>query len=394
MKYMDVQSEARAHLTGKLIPFWQALRDMQHGGYYGYMDFDLQVDRQAPKGCILNSRILWFFSKAYQALGDSSLLEHARHAYAFIDRFWDAQYGGLYWACTFDGAPLDTAKHTYAQAFAIYALSAYAAASGDAGALGKAMALFDLVEARAATDPGYLEAFDREFRPLVNHKLSDNPRLEARGVVAEKTMNTMLHLMEAYAELYATSGESRVRERLQALLLLIATQVYNRNENRLEVFFDAELRPVADMQSYGHDIEASWLIDVAAAVQDAPERAETLAWTQKLAEGVLQRAYQNGSLLNETIDGQAECTRIWWVQAETLVGLANLWQKTGNPVYQRQLEETWRYTMAHMADPRPGGEWYWSLSPEGTPARKPIVEPWKCPYHNGRMCLELMARLA
>lgn len=390
---MDIRSEARAYLTGRLIPFWQVLRDTQYGGYYGYMDFDLQVDRQAPKGCILNSRILWFFSKAYQALGDPALLTHARHAYAFLDRFWDGERGGVYWACAYDGAPLDTAKHTYAQAFAIYALSAYAAASGEPEALARAMALFELVETRMIGEPGYLEAFDCEFRPLANHKLSDNPRLEARGVVAEKTMNTMLHLMEAYAELYAAGGDSRVRTRLRALLLLIGELVYNRKENRLEVFFDAALHPVANMQSYGHDIEASWLIDVAAAVLEPAARAETLAWTQTLAQGVLQRAYQDGSLLNEALDGEADATRIWWVQAETLVGLANLWQKTGDPALRTQMDETWRYTMARMADTRPGGEWYWSLSPEGEPHHKPIVEPWKCPYHNGRMCLELMARL-
>lgn len=390
---MDIRSEAHAHLTGKLIPFWQALRDTRHGGYYGFIDFDLHVDRQAPKGCILNSRILWFFSKAYQALGDPALLEHARHAYAFADRFWDGEHGGVYWACSFDGAPLDTAKHTYAQAFAIYALSAYAAAAGDSQALGKAMALFQLVETQMASEPGYLEAFDRAYRPLANHKLSDNPRLEARGVVAEKTMNTMLHLMEAYAELYAASGDRHVKARLQALLLLIADRVYNWKENRLEVFFDAALRPVASMQSYGHDIEASWLIDVAAAVQEPAERAKTLACTQALAQGVLQRAYRDGSLLNEALDGETDATRIWWVQAETMVGLANLWQKTGDPAIQNQMHKTWRFIMAHMADPRPGGEWYWSLTPEGAPCRKPIVEPWKCPYHNGRMCLELMARL-
>lgn len=391
---MDLKLEVTEHLTHKLIPFWESLLDEQNGGYFGYMDFDLHLDPQAPKGCILNSRILWFFSRAYAMLGDKQLLACAQHAYAFVDRFWDHSLGGVYWSCTFDGQPLDTMKHTYAQSFAIYALSAYAVATGDQEALSRAMALFELIETRMKDDIGYLEAFDRTFQPLDNQKLSDNPKLMARGLVAEKTMNTMLHVMEAYTSLYEASRDERVKASLRKLLLTISEKVYNHRENRLEVFFDPALHSIFNMQSYGHDIEASWLIDLAArAVFDPEERSVTALWTSRLANGVLTRAFRNGSLMNECAEGEDDPTRIWWVQAESMVGIVNLWQKTGEPCLVNLFNQQWRYIQNTMVDPRDGSEWYWCVDANGAPEHRPIVEPWKCPYHNGRMCMEMIARL-
>ena len=391
---MDLKLEAARHLTQKMIPFWENLRDEEHGGYYGYMDFDLNVDRRAPKGCILNSRILWFFSRAYAALGGASLLAQAKHAYAFADRFWDSEQGGVYWSCTFDGQPLDTMKHTYAQSFAIYGLSAYAMASGDREALAKATALYELIESRMMDSLGYLEAFDRGFQPLDNAKLSDNPKLMARGLVAEKTMNTMLHVMEAYTALYEAGGDERVKASLRTLLKTMGDRVYNRKENRLEVFFDPGLRSIFDMQSYGHDIEASWLIDLAArAALEPHECSEVALWTTRLAQGVLNRAFRKGSLMNECAEGEDDPTCIWWVQAETMVGMANLWQKTGDAGLPALMQQEWKFIQTRLVDPREGSEWYWCLNEKGEPERRPIVEPWKCPYHNGRMCLELMSRL-
>lgn len=392
---MDWKREAEAHLTQKLIPFWNGLRDNENGGFYGYVGYDLQVDRTAPKGCILNSRILWFYSQAYAALGEPSLLENAKHAYAFLEQFWDQAQGGVYWSCAFDGTPLDTMKHTYAQSFAIYGLSAYAMASGDVQALAKATALYELIEARMTDSLGYLEAFDRSFHPLDNAKLSDNPKLMERGLVAEKTMNTMLHVLEAYTALYKAGGDARVRESLHALLDTIGRRVYNQRENRLEVFFDPDLRSIINMQSYGHDIEASWLIDLAAKTAlDQDGYAQTALWTTRLAQGVLKRALVGNSLLNENVEGEDDPTCIWWVQAETLVGMANLWQKTGDDTLPARMQAVWKMIQSRLVDPREGSEWFWRLEEDGQPSHMPIVEPWKCPYHNGRMCLELMARMA
>ena len=391
---VNIKQEAKDHLQQVILPFWQKLRDQKQGGYYGYMGFDLQIDAKAPKGCILNSRILWFFSSAYQLLGDENLLVYAKHAYAFVDRFWDEQEGGVYWSCAYDGTPLDTMKHTYAQSFAIYGLCAYAMATDDKLALQRAITLFELIEARMTDAMGYLEAFDRTFHPLDNAKLSDNPKLLAKGVVAEKTMNTMLHVLEAYTLLYKASGDARVKHRIQVLLSMLATQVYNRKENRLEVFFDPQMRSVFDMQSYGHDIEASWLIDLAAqTVLQGEALAEVERWTTELAQGVLARSFCEGSLLNENTEGENDPLRVWWVQAETMVGTINLWQKTQDEALMDVLTQEWEYIRHMLVDPRAGSEWYWCVSEAGEPCQKPIVEPWKCPYHNGRMCMEIMTRL-
>ena len=137
----------RNHLVEDIIPFWKNLRDDKYGGYYGYLSFDHELDKKAVKGCILNSRILWFFSSAYTLLREESLLDEARHAYDFLrGKCIDKINGGIYWSMTYDAKVADGTKHTYNQAFAIYALSAYYEASGNEEALELAMELFNIVE--------------------------------------------------------------------------------------------------------------------------------------------------------------------------------------------------------------------------------------------------------
>ena len=356
---MDLKQAMAQHLSDTILPFWMGLQDPVHGGYVGYVGFDLKADSAAPKGCIQNSRILWFFSQAYAVLRTPSLLGCARQAYRYFGHFVDRYEGGLYWMCTADGMPMDDTKHTYNHAFAIYALAAYARASGREKPLKQATALFELIETRMVRDGYYVDAFNRRFQPLKNLKLSDNPKLLAKGVVAEKTMNTLLHVLEAYTLLYTVGGDARVRERLRWLLALISDKVYNPEKNRLEVFFDSHYRSLIDMQSFGHDIEASWLIDLAAdAALSDEELTHTKAMTARLAQGVLERAFQDDSLLNECAEGEVDSRRIWWVQAETMVGLANLWQKTGDPALMEKMRSLWGYILHTLVDKRQGGEWY------------------------------------
>jgi len=391
---MDIKQEIARHVTETILPFWMGMLDETHGGYAGYVGYDLRADADAPKGCIMNSRILWFFSTACTALQRPELLLYAAQAYRGLDRFADPEHGGLYWLCAADGAPLDTTKHTYNHAFAVYAMAAYYQACGDKQVLRRALALFAFMEERMVKDGQYLEAFTDTFAPLSNEKLSDNPTLMQRGMVAERTMNTVLHVLEAYTLLYKVSGDERVAARLRDLLALVRDCVYNEAENRLDVFFDANMQSILDMQSYGHDIEASWLIDLAA---DAALTGEALAQmkrlTTRLAQGVLERALRGGSLLNERVEGVADTTRIWWVQAETMIGMANLWQKTGDPALPEQMRTLWRYIQTVIVDKRPGGEWIAEADAQGNPKPLPVADPWKAPYHNGRMCLELMRRL-
>lgn len=391
MDTKQIKSEVKNHLEVKLLPFWKKLRDKENGGFYGYVDFDLNIDKTAVKGCILHSRILWFFANAAMTLGDKTLLEYADHAYEFIKKCCiDETYGGIYWAVTYDGKIADDIKHTYNQAFAIYALSSYYDASGNKEALELARKLYELIETRCKDSEGYLEAFDRNFEPVSNEKLSEN------GVMAEKTMNTLLHVFEAYTELYRVTKDERVGENLRWILEIFADKVYNPKRHRQEVFFDAHWNTLIDLHSYGHDIETAWLIDRGCEVlgdQALSEKMQVI--TKDLTAEVYKTAFKDNSLLNECEKGVDDVSRRWWVQAETVVGFLNGYEKA--PEHKEYLEAVfgqWDYIKTNLVDKREGSEWFWDLDENGVPAtKKPIVEPWKCPYHNGRMCFEVIRRL-
>ncbi len=384
---MDMVTEIRRHLTDRLLPFWKGLRDDTLGGYIGYIGYDLTRDAQAERGCILNSRILWFFSEAARTLDDASFLPYADHAYDMLCRMQDIRHGGVYWSLAADGTVADGTKHTYNQAFAIYALSAYARARGCPGALERAHDLCDLIEARCTDAGGYLEAFNPDWTPAGNEKLSEN------GVMATRTMNTLLHVLEAYTALYEVGKSPRVYERLCRILDLFETKIYNPQRRRQEVFFDADYRSLIDLHSFGHDIETSWLADHTLDVMgDAARTARVRPLLMAMAEEVYQLALTDHGFANECERGRVDTTRIWWVQAEALVGFLNAYERTGQEKYLRASESQWRYIRDVMADPRPGSEWFWSVDEAGRPSEKPIVEPWKCPYHNGRMAFEVIRR--
>ena len=238
----SLAKEVKQELTGRIVPFWEGLRDEEYGGFYGYQDFDLNVQKTYEKGCILNSRILWFFSNAYLTLKDEKLRADAEHAYRFMKQACvDREYGGVFWSVTYDGKPLDTTKHTYNQAFAIYALSTYFDATGDTEALELAKSLQQIIETHCTDEYGYLEAFTRDFKPESNEKLSEN------GVMAEKTMNTLLHVFEAYTELYRVTKDPFTGDRLRFMMDLFADKVYNKEKGRQEVFFDRTWNTLIDL---------------------------------------------------------------------------------------------------------------------------------------------------
>lgn len=395
-----LREEVQQHLQNTILPFWMRLKDEKQGGYYGYMDYDLQVDREAVKGCILNSRILWFFSNACTILQEPELLAYARHAYEFLkNACLDRVYGGVFWSVTFDGRVEDGTKHVYNQAFAIYAMSSYYEASRDEEALSIAWELFRLIEERGKDEGGYLEAFERDFKtPANNEKLSEN------GVMAGRTMNTLLHVFEAYTELCRVTKNERVKAALRQILSTFADKVYNPDLHRQEVFFDRDWNSLIDLHSYGHDIETAWLIDRGCEVLgDEAVTAKMRPITEDLAANVYRTAYHGHSLWNECERGVENKTRVWWVQAEAMVGFLNAWEKTAevsvksaslHQAYLQAVQDIWEYIKKYVIDKRVGSEWFWDLSEEGKPeSRKPIVEPWKCPYHNGRMCFEIIRRL-
>lgn len=382
--------EIREHLLEKIIPFWKALRDDENGGYYGWLGYDLKLDKKAEKGCILNSRITWFFANAYMLLKDETLLEEAKHGYEFLkEKCIDKEYGGIYWSLNYDGTPSDATKHTYNQAFCIYALSAYYEATKDEQALALARDLFGLIEERCTDEVGYLEAFTRDFKPESNEKLSEN------GVLAEKTMNTLLHVLEAYTQLYKVSKDDKVKDRLLFIIDIIENKVYNKELHRQEVFFDKDYNSILDLHSYGHDIETAWLLDLTLDVIGDDELTERISKiTRDLTNQTYKVAFDGNSFANECEKGVVNEHRVWWVQAENVVGMINAYQRQNEQKFYDAAVSQWEFIKNYVIDKREGSEWFWEVDPEGKPyPDRPIVEPWKCPYHNGRMCFEVIKRL-
>ena len=387
-------SEIEQELKEHIIPFWLNLKDEEYGGFYGFLDFDLNLNKMADKGCILNSRILWFFSNAYMMYQEPAYLKAAKHAYDFLIKYaYDSEYGGIYWSLTYDGQIADSTKHTYNQAFAVYALSSYYDITKDLKALNLAYELVDVIENACSDSNGYLEAFTRDFKPGSNEKLSEN------GVLAGRTMNTLLHVLEAYTELYRVDHKSEnshfIEKRLLEILQIFEEKMYNPKKKRQEVFFDLEYHSLIDLHSYGHDIEASWLIDRALEVLDKKEVSDRFApILEAMVAGVYNQAFDGMALYNECENGINDTKRIWWVQCESIIGFLNAYTK--NPEHHEYIEaaeQIWKYTKENIVDKRAGSEWLSEVDEKNVPmTKKPIVEPWKCPYHNGRMCLEVIRR--
>jgi mannobiose 2-epimerase len=415
-----VKEEILEHLVTRLIPFWTSLHDDHCGGYYGEVDYDLKVNKKADKGCILNSRILWFFSSAATLLKDEDLLKEAEHAYIYLrDHFLDPDNGGVFWAVSYNGVVSDTTKHTYNQAFAIYALAAYFEASGDTEALELAFGLYALIEEACRDQYGYKDSFDEFFREITNHKLSEN------GIIAQKTMNTVLHIMEAYTELYRVTMQAEaqraadvsalmseekaaqmaaylamptaplkeLKHRLEEILSFIAEKLYNPELRRLEVFFDEKMCPILNLHSYGHDIEAAWLID--RAVDVLGNRSYLVRMkpiSAHLSEQIYKTAFDGNSLLYEAEEEKVNENRVWWVQAEAIVGFLYAYEREPERhEYLDSVKNIWRYVKKYLIDKRINAEWYSEVDKNGQPIPGlAIVDEWKCPYHNGRMCLEIL----
>lgn len=389
-----MREEIKSELLNDIIPFWNALRDNEYGGWYGVVDGALNVDKKGEKGVILHSRILWFYSNAYIALKDEKLLDNARHAYEFLtEKCYDKKHGGVFWAVNYDGSVLDDMKHSYCQAFFIYALSSYYRASGDKAALDTAYEVMELVERHHADGVAYREKLSRDWSTeLANDELSEN------GLMADKTMNTTLHLMEAYTELYLADRSPRVLERLKFQLDVTYDKIFDKENDKLFVFFDRELNEIGDVYSYGHDIEATWLIDRAIDVIGDEEYGRKFReMNSRIAAKIARTAFDkaSGSLLNECDKGVVNRRRIWWVQAESVVGFLNAYKRGyGGQEYLDIAESVWDFIKNNIVDKRPGGEWLSSLDDGGkADPSENIVDPWKCPYHNGRMCLEVLSRL-
>ena len=401
-----MKQEMQDVLEQNILRFWlDKMVDREHGGFYGRIDGQGILHPEAEKGAILYARILWAFSAAYRVLGNPEYLEAATRAKDYlIDHFIDKEYGGVYWSVDYLGRPLDTKKQFYAIGFAIYGLSEYVRATCDREALDYALQLYDCIEDHAFDREynGYIEACTREWGEIADMRLSE---LDANY---PKSQNTHLHIIEPYTNLYRTlrsypllqEGLGEVTSNLEAslrnLIDIFTDKILNPETHHLDLFFEMDwTRGAGHLESYGHDIECSWLMHEAALVLgDAQVLAKVEPIVREVAKASEKGLRPDGSMIHEAnLDtGHVDDDLHWWVQAENVVGWYNLYQHFGDTEALDRTLRCWNYIKTQIVD-WDNGEWHWSRHPDGT--LNTVDDKagfWKCPYHNSRMCLEIMER--
>ena len=380
--------EVRENLTSCILPYWLKLKDPK-GGFYGEVSAEGTVFYDAPRGVILNARLIWSFAAAYAALKDTQYLVAAVHARDwFLDHFCDHKYGGVYWSVTAEGERLDTKKQLYAQGFAIYALSELYKVTGDDEALKNAVNLYKVVESHFAdtVNGGYIEALSRDFSPLEDMSLS------AHDINADKTMNSHLHVLEAYSNLYQVWPDEGLKARVEALLSLTGERVMGA-DGHLQLYFKRDWTVLPGAVSYGHDIETSWLaLEAAFALHDADVVNRVRPWARRVGAAGNEGLLPDGSMRYEKLlDGQFDDSRQWWVQAESVVGNLWLWKYHADAEALERAFAAWAYIRDHLVD-NISGEWWWAILPNGSrDLSQPKAGFWKCPYHNTRMCLQVLS---
>ena len=381
-------------LMGNILPFWlEKTIDRENGGFYGRIDGHGVLHKEAEKGAILNARILWTFSAAYRVLRKPEYLKAATRAKDYvIAHFYDKEFGGTYWSLDYLGQPKDTKKQFYAIGFMIYGLSEYARATGDKEALDYAIRLFDTIESHSfdRENNGYIEACTREWGEIADMRLSD---FDANY---PKSQNTHLHIIEPYTNLFRVWKDERLERALRNLINIFTDHILNPETHHLDLFFENDwTRGAGHLESYGHDIECSWLMHEAALVLgDKDVLAKVEPVVQMVAKASEKGLNADGSMIHEAnLDtGHVDDDLHWWVQAETVVGFFNIYQYFGDETALDKAERCWQYIKDNLID-RENGEWYWSRHADGTlNTDDDKAGFWKCPYHNGRMCLEIIER--
>jgi mannobiose 2-epimerase len=387
-------SDFKKEITSNILPFWMNHSpDPINGGFYGALTNDLQVHNEIPRSAILVARILWSFAAAYRKFGVTSYLDSAQYAYDYLmGTFRDPLYEGIYWNVDLHGQPVTNRKHHYAQAFAIYSLSEYYQASGSEESLGYAQKLFALLEIHAydPVNQGYIEGSSREWSTLEDMRLSD------KDMNCRKSMNTLLHMLEAYTGLAQVWSEPQVITQLARLLEVFLTHVIHPETGHLQLFFDDQWHSLSNTISFGHDIECSWLLwEAALAAGDAQLSERVRQAVLKMARAVYADGRdKDGSLFQEgDPQGIKPIDKEWWTQAEGVVGFYNAWQLTGDEIYLSAAEDCWTIIQTKLID-RQYGDWLKRIHPDGSPNLDSFkIGPWECPYHHTRMCLEMMKRL-
>lgn len=378
----------------EILSWWMQMTiDEKNGGFIGKIDHDNTIYPEAPKGSVLNSRILWAFSSAYNLTGNKEYLKIAERAFHYIsEKFIDKEFSGVYWTIDFAGNALDAKKQIYALAFAVYGLSEFYLASKKEEAKEKAIEIYnDILEhSYDKKFGGYIEALTRNWKEI------SDLRLSAKDANEKKSMNTHLHLLESFANLYRIWKDESLKQRIIELIRIFLDHIIDRKTHHLILFFDEEWNPRSNIISYGHDIEAAWLIQEGAEIiEDENLLAEIKKISVKIAEAAAEGLDSDGGLWYEYDASHQHLIRQKhsWPQAEAMIGFFNAWQITGNENFLGRSLQSWKFTKGYIID-KNLGEWYWGVNDDHSPMKQEEkVGLWKCPYHNSRACIEIIHRI-
>ncbi len=393
-KFERLLQFSKQALEDTILNFWRekAVDDI-YEGFLGEISLYGKVIEKAPKGLVLNARILWTFSAAYEHTKNGRDKELAERAYNYLcSNFFDSTYGGYFWSVTFDAKPHETRKQIYALAFVMYGMSQYYNISGNTEAKERAIALYYLIEDKSfdSIDNGYFEAYNQDWSEI------EDMRLSSKDMNEKKTMNTHLHILEAYANLYTIWPDPALGKQLKNLIHLFLDKIISTDDNHLNLFFDEKWQLKSSAISYGHDIEAGWLVHEAALILGDKELIyEVELRVPMITDAALAGLHAAGGILHEGdragkhSDNEFE----WWPQAEALVALLDTWEVTKQEKYIDQALKTAQFISDNFID-RENGEWFYRVGLDGRPITSyPKAGMWKCPYHNGRACLELIKRI-
>jgi cellobiose epimerase len=390
MDQKQLQDSIERELKEHLLPFWRE-RSLDHrdDGFVAEMANDGTVNTNAPKGLILNARLLWTFSALYHEFSNERDLALARRAFHYLEKFFhDKECGGYVWHVGQNGAALDSSKKIYGQAFCIYALSEYYGATRESAAIDHAKELFQLIEHHAYDDlhGGYIEVLAKDWSP------AEDLRLSHKDMDVAKSMNNHLHLLEAYANLYRIWPNPKVALRLSELIQLFGSKIFSK-EGHFNLFFDADWTLRSNSYTYGHDIEGAWLLYDAAEALDDPKLVEqSCLWIETIARAVSGEALdEEGGMVYEGHNGIViNSGREWWPQAEAMLGFWYAYRITGTRHYYEIVVHLWEFIQKRMVN-RTHGEWFWRVFPDGAiDPTEPKISEWKDPYHAVRMCLRML----
>ena len=394
MNKADFREQLNKELTGNILPFWMTHTvDKVNGGFYGALTNNLEIHNEVPRSAILCARILWTYAAAYRRMRAEEYLSMANWAYDYLRNvFLDPEYGGLYWTVDYTGNPVFDRKHHYAQAFGIYGLSEYYRATQEPQSLALAQELFRLLE-KHAYEPiygGYIEGSSRKWEKLEDMRLSD------RDLNCRKSMNTLLHILEAYTNLLRVWDDVHLKAQHKTLIETFLQHVIDLSTGHFKLFFDDAWHSLLDNMSFGHDIEGSWLLVEAAEMQNDPKLLERV---KEAAVQIATAVYKDGIEVDGSIpyeansEGLVDSQKSWWVQAEAMVGFYNAFQLSGQERFAQAAYRSWEYIQSKMID-RTYGDWIKILHRDGTPDPASFkTGPWECPYHHSRACFEMLDRL-